>query len=144
MSKWEHRPPDNPKFLATQFVVRANHNELHQLWARYEKRSTWKQDGVGFWEQVGDIKVDGETFPVCLSGFWHHINGVFVLFYDSCSLVTHHGWCEEWVMEACGNPTHDGTRPSHVNAMNFHNCMNEVERISGVKLKTWIDCRCYE
>lgn len=145
MSSYKFESYPDPRFQDTQFVVEATHTEMSQLWARYERRSTWVQDMRGFFQTVGEIRVDGEMMPVCVSGFWYTINGVRVLFYESTSLVTHNGWVEEWVMEACGNPKHDfGTRISHVDAGNFHNCLHEIERISGIKLKPYVDCRCYE
>ena len=127
------------RFEDTVFVVKANGFETLTLWSVHsyqgslhstinpdKKRYEWEQDNSGVWYQIGEI--DGR--PIAVSFFWYKIDGHRVVFYECTSVVSDLDIIEAWLKHCC-NPTWDGSRRAHCNAMNFHHCLNAIDDLNG-------------
>ncbi len=130
------------RFADTVFVVEATSFEKHTLWSMHShqgstesiyvpyKRYKWKQDSFGRTVEVG--KIDGH--PIRITFFWFTINGHRVAFYERCSWYIDLYQVEAWLKKNC-NPTWDGSRRAHCDAMNFHSCLNAIDDLNGVRGK---------
>jgi len=104
------------------FIVEANDHEYHALWAEWNRRVAWEQVNDGYFLTVGTIK----RRPISVSIRYAIINGSKVAFYYGCSQLVDHKMIDD-VMRSAFTKTHDnGSRWSHVNGMNFHNCINSL------------------
>ena len=96
------------KLAATQYIVKATHDESFFLWCLYASDSPyqrkrddvkfeWKQDNLGFMYQLGET--DG--MPVMASGFWADIDGKRVLFIELTSMVADYRLLDPFLKEYC-------------------------------------------
>ena len=105
----------------------------YDCWKEYGKKEgvDWKQDNSGFMETISTLyrKVGRryEPFPVNIAYSFAVINGVYVCFYDSPSLVSDWGKIEEHVTQYAGQYD-SGSRRAMVNQDNFHNCFHYCEK----------------
>lgn len=89
-------------------------------------RIEWKQVPAGFGITIGHIG-KGTNRPVCVSFNFAFIKGKKVCFYFCMSNTADYAMIESWLIERF-QLTHDGyTRWSHVDANNFHNCVNSLD-----------------
>ncbi len=90
-----------------------------------QPRVNWQQIMAGFNLTIGHI----EEYPVCVSFSFALINGKKVCFYHSTSRMVDHEMIEDWLMGRF-QLTHDKyTRRNHVDATNFHNCVNSLDNL---------------
>ena len=101
-------------------------NELNEKVKKIEHtRVDWKDVSSGFSITIGHIK----KMPVCVSFRFAFINGKKVCFYECTSRMTDHEMVENWLISRF-QLTNDGyTRWNHVDAANFHNCINSLDRL---------------
>jgi len=131
----------DPRFEDTVFVVEANGYERLSLWTKHchqgsveytsgppYKRYKWEQDNHGIWYQIGELA----GLPICVSFFWNKIDGHRVLFYECTSRVYDLQVIDGWLKAHC-NPTWDGNRRAHCDAMNFHHCLDAIDDLNGKK-----------
>ncbi len=89
------------------------------------KRVKWKQIMNGFGLTIGHIK----KFPVFLSFSFAIINNKKICFYECTSRMSDSKMIEDFLIKRF-QLTHDNyTRWNHTNAMNFHNCVNSLDRL---------------
>lgn len=95
----------------------------------YHHRVKWEEISKGLMISIGNIKIEEEMFPVNIVFSFSIINGKKVCFYDCCSRIVDHTMVENWLIERF-QLTHDSyTRWNHVDAANFHNCINSLDNI---------------
>lgn len=124
-----------------EWIVEANSDERHWLWQENHEDHEWKEHSVGYWHTIMELdlniskksSIDGknvrETLPVNISFNFAEIDGHKICFYYSPSLLVHHGYIEAF-MCTYFQRTHDNfTRWNHVDAANFHNCINYLDTI---------------
>jgi hypothetical protein len=114
------------------FLVQANSNERFNLWLEYSnsskderknERVDWKQINTGFMITIGSL----DSRPVAIEFSFAIIKGKKIAFYTGCSQVVDHKMIDEWLISRFQR-THDNySRWNHVDAINFHNCINSLE-----------------
>lgn len=88
-------------------------------------RIDWKQIMSGFGLTIGQV----QRKPVCVTFNFAIINGKKVCFYYPSSIMVDHRMIENWLISRF-QLTHDKyTRWNHVDANNFHNCVNSLDNI---------------
>lgn len=115
----------DPRFLATEYVVKANGNEAFFLWKLHSDEVSWEQGGSGVILELG--KLGGhmqEKRPVMISCFWNRINGMNVLFWYACSQVVDYRMIDEWFKANCYPITSEG-KHAECDSMNFDHCIRE-------------------
>lgn len=118
-------------FKDVRYVVEASSDEKFQLWNKWNDGCQWEPPSRGHMYQLGWIDVgEDHLLPVCVTFWIAVINGLKIMFTESTSLATHHGWIEDTAMELCGHPKADG-RVAHCDSMNFNNVANFIARESG-------------
>lgn len=119
-----------------KYLVEANTNEQFELWRNKHADDVWVQK-QGYSVKVCDLRVElqgkpesAEVLPVMVSFMLAEINDVLVAFYSSDSLLSHHGYIEEFLSENF-QLTHDNySRWNHTNATNFHTgCLRELDEL---------------
>jgi len=127
----------DPRFADTVFVVEANGFESLTLWSMHShqgstesmlnpyKRYEWEQDSFGLTVKVGEI--GGED--VRITFFWYIIDGHRVAFYERSSWYIDLYQVDAWLQAYC-NPTWDGSRRAHCDAMNFHSCLHAIDDLN--------------
>ena len=116
------------------FLVAANSNERFNLWLEYsnsykdERKNTrvdWKQISTGFMRTIGYL----DSRPVEIEFSFAIIKEKMVAFYYGCSQVVDHKMIDEWLISRFQR-THDNySRWNHVDAANFHNCINSLDKL---------------
>lgn len=99
---------EDPRRLATEYVVEATSTEAHALWREHSReaqkndwgspqtqRVAWKQDPDGWMHQVGELA----GFPVNIEVHWARIGGALIMFWSSCSRVVDWEMCEAWLRQ---------------------------------------------
>jgi hypothetical protein len=148
-----HEALDNDFMKDIEWIVEATSNERHELWRKYHNEDTrfkteageYNKDGKYIWEEVSsghgctiasvviDVTRNGktvkETLPLHLNFSYAIINGHKIAFYDTSSLLAHHGIVEAFLITYFQR-THDNySRWNHTNADNFHNCIGYLDTI---------------
>lgn len=107
------------------FLVSANSNETFNLWSEYNRKVDWEQINTGFMITIGQL----DSRPVTIEFSFAIIKRKKVAFYNGCSQVVDHKMIDEWLISRFQR-THDNySRWNHVNATNFHNCINSLETL---------------
>lgn len=117
--------PDN----LIEFIPSGMRPEVKRLNDKVKKlemtRVEWGQIMAGFNLTIGYI----QEYPVCVSFHFALINGKKVCFYHPTSRMVDHQMIEDWLMSRF-QLTHDKyTRRNHVDAINFHNCVNSLDNL---------------
>ena len=128
----------DPRLEDTVFVVEADSFASHMLWSEHAKQGSvystlspdakryqWEQDTMGLWYQIGEL----DNRPVAISFNWFKIDGHRVMFYECMSQVVDHKMVEEWLRRHC-SPRCISGRLAHCDAMNFHHCLHEIDRLN--------------
>ena len=90
-----------------------------------QKRVDWKQEYAGFATCIGEIK----KRPIYVEFSFAYINGHKIAFYNGCSELVDYKMVENYMTKNF-QLTHDNyCRWNHVNAANFHNCVNSLDRM---------------
>ena len=108
-----------------EFLVSANSNEAFTLWSKYNQKVDWEWIYTGFVITIGSL----DSHPVSIEFLFAIIKGKKVAFYNGCSQVVDHKMIDEWLISRFQR-THDNySRWNHVNATNFHNCINSLDKL---------------
>jgi len=95
----------------------------------YQKRIKWKQISSGFLLTIGHVKHGKDKLPICIEFSFAIIEGKKVCFYNRSSRAGDSKMVDNWLIKRF-QLTHDGyTRWNHVNATNFHNCVNSLDKL---------------
>ncbi|MEK6829133.1 MAG: hypothetical protein AABY15_03320 [Nanoarchaeota archaeon] len=95
-------------------------------------RVDWEQIHAGFMITIGKVG----KLPVSVCFNFAIINGKKVCFYEATSRVVNHKMVEDWLITRF-QLTHDKyCRWNHVNAGNFHNCVNSLDNLDKEPRKT--------
>ena len=89
------------------------------------KRVVWQQVMAGFGLTIGQV----QKKPVHVHFSFAIINGKKVCFYECTSRMADHTMIEDWLMSRFQLTHDDYTRRNHVNATNFHNCINSLDNL---------------
>ena len=108
----------DPRFKETFYAIEATTFEVITILDRWDDKYQCEQDYQGANIQVGRIL----AHPVMLSCQWYTIHGRQILFWEAVSSMVWHELIDEWFEKYCPCPRTD--------AMNFHNCILEIERKS--------------
>lgn len=112
-------------FVLLEKVKRLSDKVEYNNHTRYD----WEEVSSGFMLTIGNVEIGGEKLPVCVSFSFAYINGHKICFYYTSSRVHDHTMVDEWFQEHF-QLTHDGyTRWNHVDANNFHNCVNSLDNL---------------
>lgn len=113
------------------FFVNADSFSKFELWRvnKYEEEEKykvdWVEDGSGFVVQVGTLyRKNGEIYeemPVMVTCMFGILNGVYVCFYTSDSMVTDWEMVENFISKYAGQYD-SASRRAMTNASNFHHC----------------------
>ncbi len=91
----------------------------------FHPRVEWKEEPCGFNIQIGKVK----KMPVCVEFRFANINGKKICFYYCTSQMADYRMVEKFLITRF-QLTHDGyTRWNHVDAMNFHNCIQGLSTL---------------
>ena len=122
--------PGEEKLKRAFFFVNADSFSKHELWRKNqygeeEYKLDWVQDSSGFSIQVGNLyrKSEGEykPMPVMVTCMFAIINGVYVCFYTSDSMVTDWDMVDKFIKKYAGK--YDSGRTAMTNSDNFHHCI---------------------
>ncbi len=97
----------------------ANSFETLELWKYWNKAVKWEQEYQGKVYQVGEIIIDGKSFPVNITVFFNKINGKRIAFHDACSLVVDHDMVKDFLKSHAPDNTY------MTDAMNFCNILRD-------------------
>ncbi len=89
------------------------------------KRVIWEQVYAGFRVTIGQVNKS----PVFVSFSFAFINGKKVCFYDCTSKIVDYSMVEKWLITHFQLTHDDYTRWNHVDANNFHNCVNSLDKL---------------
>lgn len=113
------------------FFVNADDFAKFELWRanKYEKEEKykvdWVEDNCGFGETIGTLyRKNGkkyEPMPVTVTCMFAILNGVYVCFYTSDSMVTDWKMVEDFISQYAGQYD-SASRRAMTNATNFHHC----------------------
>lgn len=106
------------RYANTFYRVEATTYEVLTIIGRYDDCYRWKQDHFGTLETVGRL----DSRPIVITCQWYEIHDRLVMFWEATSEVVDYKLIEEWFNTHCPCPS--------TNAMNFHNCIREIERLS--------------
>jgi len=145
MNLWEEWSEDS--FTNIESISERNFERISSILQNYESllrmvtilngqaknnesaRVDWKEVSMGLMRTIGHIKSGKEKLPVCVEFSFAIIEGKKVCFYNCCSRAVDHSMVKDWLIERF-QLTHDKyTRWSHVNAGNFHNCINSLDNL---------------
>lgn len=88
-------------------------------------RVKWEDEGRGVMIHVGAF----DKRPVYVEFSFAYIKGKKVAFYNGCSELVDHKMINDWLIKNF-QLTNDGyTRWNRVDAINFHNCINALDRL---------------
>jgi len=128
-------PLDNTDVVRLKMILKPLHTSLmiqvealNDKVKRYQHtRVKWEQISAGFTITIGHVVHKGERLPVAVSFSFAIINGKKVCFYYCCSRATDSEMVEKFLISRF-QLTHDGySRWNHVDAGNFHNCVNSLD-----------------
>ena len=114
------------------YFVEATGFEKHSFWRNFAKQSPikdqelskswvdWEQEYVGHTFQIARFA----GFPITITLFWGVLDGRRVCFYESESLVVHHGIVDSFI-EDCRKLA--GSVP-RTDAFNFGHCISDIKR----------------
>ena len=112
------------KFLSAK--IKYNVEDLNnQIKKIAQERVNWKQIHLGFCLTIGHI----QKKPVVVSFSFASIGGKKICFYNCCSQMVDHEMVDNWLMTHFQLTHENYTRRNHVDAMNFHNCINSLDKI---------------
>jgi len=106
------------RYAETFYRVEATTYEVLAIIGRYDDCYRWKQDCRGTSEIVGWL----DSRPINITCQWYEIHDRLVMFWEATSELVDYKLIEGWFAEHCPCPS--------TNAMNFHNCILEIERQS--------------
>lgn len=140
MSRWEGDLDDAQKIKETVFCVEADGFAQHALWGDNERARAkgeswsveWEEVNPGWLITVGEVEIDGKTWPVCISITFAFLNGQRVLFWYATSKIVHHDMIEDWFDKNCAPRWDNGTRRARCDATNFGHCLSHVLELSRV------------
>lgn len=122
---------DARKILETEFIVEGSHEDSFNFWKMWHSVLSVVQDGRGFGQQIGELG----GYPVCVTVFWHIVEGKRVAFVAGSSRVVDHTMVEEWVKETFPVfKRHQDARAAGdyndmypmANMSNIHHCLHKV------------------
>lgn len=106
------------RFAETFYAIEATTFEVMSLLDRWDDKYKCVQDCRGVSVQVGSVL----AWPVNISCQWYTIHDRLIMFWEPVSSMVWHELIDEWLEEHCPCP--------RSNAMNFRNCILEIERKS--------------
>jgi len=119
---------DQDLFKDVVFLVEADDFARQVL---LERVRTHRPD-LKSWQQVMEGRIVTIGYlgkrPICVSLFYAVIDGKRVMFFSACSMLVDHQLVEDWLRA--------GFKPGlyfSSNAMNFHNCVQALARMSKEK-----------
>lgn len=89
------------------------------------ERVEWEQISSGFSIKIGNVN----EMPVNVSFSFAIINGKKICFYEAISRIVDYVMVEDWLIDRFQLTNDNYTRWNHVNASNFHNCINSLDRL---------------
>lgn len=132
-----NRATDQDLFEDIYFVVRANSNEIHNLWERFAKDSElcryeddiqYQQVHMGHTVTVGYSNVDGKRMPIAVEVWFSKVYGKKIMYYSPCSAFYDLKRVERWLERHLPQVRKNlGDRQVTTNAMNFGNCLQAVK-----------------
>ena len=141
-----HLALDNEYLKDVEWIIEASSEERFQLWKDNKDcedkkyQHNWEEISHGEGYRIIELEINSvnacgenkkvkETLPVVVNFSYAIIDGHKILFYESNSLLVHHGYVEAFFLTYFQR-TNDGyTRWNHTNATNFHNCVTHLNRI---------------
>jgi len=121
--------PLKERLKNTFYCVEADSFAYHQLWRDYahDSRNRRFDNIVLQWQSCDGYRFEIGTFgeePIMLTMMWSILDGKDVMFFRVDSLVSHFGMVRDWLRKNC--PAFNRNR--HVDAVNFHNCVDAIKR----------------
>lgn len=107
----------------TVFAVEASGFEKGILWERSHSKMKWG-DSQGWLLTLGMVAGS----PVCISVFFHQLDGHTVLFFHDTSQVVDHKLISDWLKKHVAAMQKDPH--NHCDAQNFHHCVNALQRLN--------------
>ena len=128
---WSKQSPNNIEPLDDKIVelilpssIMTSVKELNQkIKNAKHTRVNWEQISSGFMVTIGQIK----KMPVCIRFRFAFINGKKICFYECTSRMADRTMIEDWLISRFQLTNDNYTRWNHVDAMNFHNCVNSLD-----------------
>lgn len=154
-----HLALENPFLEDVVWLVEASSEERFQIWKKYHDQYEWQEVSTGHGYTLLTLEVSAfqkgktpvskpyhikETLPVTINFTYAIVNGYKICFYDSSSLLVHHGYIEAF-LHTYFQRTHDHyTRWNHTNATNFHNCIHYLKDLDLDPRETTYDISGYK
>ncbi len=115
-------PPDH-RYIETDYVVDATHDEMHHLWWRYHEHYgvPWTEVSRGETLIIGEV----DKRPIAVSVFWGIIVTKHIAFVDVTSQLADYKMSEEWQKAVFPCLKHHGR---HSDVANFGNIVSDIER----------------
>lgn len=125
--------PDDSWLPHVSYIVEATGFERQTLWNKYKDSVKWDERTTGMMKHAGRLTVqDGDspsTLPVVMGLWFVVIDGRLVLFWEATSQVVDFRMVDHWL---CTNLPHLFEKDMGVHlscdAMNFHHCVQHIQR----------------
>ena len=148
-------------FKDVEWLIEATSNERHAIWNTWHEKVKWEHIGIGYGYTITELHIQipkplvkkgftedsdpiedmgigkkEEVLPVGINFNFAIVNGHKVAFYESLSLLVHHGYIEAFLKTYFQRTHDDYSRWNHVDSSNVHNCFNYFDTIDKKPRKT--------
>lgn len=130
-------------FKDVEWIIEATSQERFGIWKDFKEKYKWEQICTGYSFVILELevkpvgyKIKKQVLPINIEFFFAMVEGHKIAFYDSPSLLSHHGYIEAFLITYFQR-THDKySKWNYTDATNAHNCLNYLDTVDVKPRKT--------